>query len=1033
MSATFASTAQPIALPQSVGQIISVEAADRPTQSDQTLQLQVGNPQLAPMKAPAASTIEGKYTWEFKNSVLGDAASTGKIYIENYNSEDNSVNVKFDSYGTGAIVFTTKGTYDPSTGVLSIGDQKVGQYDNKEVEFLHCVTGTDGNGFIGGKGPLEITFTDEGVQIGAEDFIVLRFSDLSAQFCGAHENKLTKIVKDYAFNIWIDTYCNSDNIFPLYIEKGEDVAGIRLYTVGDYIKLTDSLADAIMGANNLPTASLSSSYSALGYSLTTPGVKYINVVAFNSDKERVAYKQLIAIVPDRSEEGWTTLGSASFDDQLIAPAFSQSNTITCEFQESNTTPGRYRLVNPYANSTNEVFKEGHNYHKHYVYINATNPEDAYLEPSVLGWGLSNSNIGDFAAWSYVDYLAVINGLNHAQVASAIGATLGKKEDNKITLYPNALSMSQRQSGAFGNYSNLGPLVITLTYNHPLPADILGYYSWTYTTGISAPESAKGNVVLSDYNAEDKSVAVTINGYKLKATYDVATGTLSLPTNQPAGSAGGLNVNFYHGTGTPGNGFTASDEPLVGTVTEEAITFGENDYILFGDMGDNGGYTLYAYTNTWTKTEAPKTDYSLTAKIDYECPANGIFNLKLHIGASIATVCTYFQKKYVEDDGNVAQQVAEKGDRHNVTGELTLPFQTIGEGIYSVAVVALDADGNIVAKAFPYFVVNDTKEEGWTTVGTATFDDRIFAQSYKGEDSQGNRVELTPETLTCELQECDATEGRYRLVNPYAGSKIFPDVAHDGHSHYLFVNASDPGDAYIEPSIVGPQNYGQAVVWSTVDQLAMRFGVTRAYVANAVDGAELGTMADDVITLPNTSISERDYLNGDFKMVGTLPLVIKLNYEIKLPEATFTDPEGHKLESASHKSKVVVTFNHDSEKVSLYYRFEEAEPVAKANSAARVAASSITDESGNEYSLYDAPLEFEKSGTLYYLTQDARNHKSEIGSLDVVVGGNTSGIDNIEADAEARYFNMQGMPVEAPAEGEVVIRVSGGKATKVIFK
>ncbi len=45
----------------------------------------------------------------------------------------------------------------------------------------------------------------------------------------------------------------------------------------------------------------------------------------------------------------------------------------------------------------------------------------------------------------------------------------------------------------------------------------------------------------------------------------------------------------------------------------------------------------------------------------------------------------------------------------------------------------------------------------------------------------------------------------------------------------------------------------------------------------------------------------------------------------------------------------------------------------------------------------------------------------------------TGIDSIEAsDAAATYFNLQGLPVAAPAQGQLLIKVQNGKATKVIF-
>ncbi len=45
-----------------------------------------------------------------------------------------------------------------------------------------------------------------------------------------------------------------------------------------------------------------------------------------------------------------------------------------------------------------------------------------------------------------------------------------------------------------------------------------------------------------------------------------------------------------------------------------------------------------------------------------------------------------------------------------------------------------------------------------------------------------------------------------------------------------------------------------------------------------------------------------------------------------------------------------------------------------------------------------------------------------------------GIDTVgmEDDAPVRYFNLQGVEIPAPAEGQPVIVVKGSKAVKAIF-
>ena len=54
---------------------------------------------------------------------------------------------------------------------------------------------------------------------------------------------------------------------------------------------------------------------------------------------------------------------------------------------------------------------------------------------------------------------------------------------------------------------------------------------------------------------------------------------------------------------------------------------------------------------------------------------------------------------------------------------------------------------------------------------------------------------------------------------------------------------------------------------------------------------------------------------------------------------------------------------------------------------------------------------------------------------IPIATSQAGVESIETDTEAGetvYYNLQGVRLSAPAEGEIVIRVAAGKATKMIF-
>lgn len=127
---------------------------------------------------------------------------------------------------------------------------------------------------------------------------------------------------------------------------------------------------------------------------------------------------------------WTSLGMASYTDAIVGAAYGAENvTYEVEIQESDDTPGLYRLVNPYGEKFpyNEKgdWDDSRNY---YLEINATDPEGVFIavQNTGLNWGDGNFYVYSEAAY-YLD-----NGktLEEAKAAGVCG-----KLENGIITFP----------------------------------------------------------------------------------------------------------------------------------------------------------------------------------------------------------------------------------------------------------------------------------------------------------------------------------------------------------------------------------------------------------------------------------------------------------------------------------------------------------------------------------------------------------------------------------------------------------------------
>ncbi len=136
------------------------------------------------------------------------------------------------------------------------------------------------------------------------------------------------------------------------------------------------------------------------------------------------------------------------------------------------------------------------------------------------------------------------------------------------------------------------------------------------------------------------------------------------------------------------------------------------------------------------------------------------------------------------------------------------------GINTVAVVALEAEGNVVARKVFYYFGQQENADQWTSIGKAEYSEGVLSSIYPEE------IEHT--VYEVDIEESTTTPGRYRLVDLYGPSfPYYQNLLDDNnilpghnHHHYTVVDASDPDMVVIEPSPFGADfGYGQVMMFS----------------------------------------------------------------------------------------------------------------------------------------------------------------------------------------------------------------------------
>lgn len=180
------------------------------------------------------------------------------------------------------------------------------------------------------------------------------------------------------------------------------------------------------------------------------GINTVAIVALNSDGVIVGNKTFYCIGQHEEPDEWTSIGMAEYSEDVLASIYPTdvSNTVyNVEIQESNTTPGRYRLIDLYGpaypfysnfEKDNNIL-EGHNHH-HYTVVDASNPDMVYIEASPLGTDFGYGPVMMFSeGWLYMQLGADLT-------KPAVLEGFGTLRDGKITFLGGAIFLYMEDYG-----------------------------------------------------------------------------------------------------------------------------------------------------------------------------------------------------------------------------------------------------------------------------------------------------------------------------------------------------------------------------------------------------------------------------------------------------------------------------------------------------------------------------------------------------------------------------------------------------------
>lgn len=345
--------------------------------------------------------------------------------------------------------------------------------------------------------------------------------------------------------------------------------------------------------------------------------------------------------------------------------------------------------------------------------------------------------------------------------------------------------------------------------------------------------------------------------------------------------------------------TGWDNSVYGTFDDalQCITFPTRSIVVTNSQG-----SYWANSDFATKIFLDASlyaDFSFSASAELCAKVGDKIKVEFTPGADIKTV-----KIYVAD-GNFYSAEASAAIFPDVPTSYPanepIQFNATDPGLYSILIAAYDKDGNPQAYTQRMVIVQDDDQANWKSIGTGKFTEGLFSSSFNGE--------WPTDPFNVEIEEHKTYAGYFRVKNPYANHPFIASgdmgiITHEGHSHYLYIDATDPDMVYVEPSVIGV-NVNSTYGDSFASSLAHFYFITERVEGNE---ACFGKYADKAITMPDDAmrLGFANYNSG-------MPFTCGKGFKVELP-ADYTAAIGS-IETDADADAPVEYFNLQGMKIA----------------------------------------------------------------------------------------------------------------------
>ena len=593
--------------------------------------------------------------------------------------------------------------------------------------------------------------------------------------------------------------------------------------------------------------------------------------------EKVSTTNFPLSVNSRADAQWTDYGECDYTDDILTSFFSvEPVSYKVKVQKDEANEGVYRIVDPwtaypdrdkiFAENPDAVLPGGNDY---YILIDASNPQYVRILNSPIGvddgYGVSTLCTRTELVGEAVDFYPLTQ--EEADLCAGIlkDGVISFAKERSFAVIQDGSYYPANGSAAFRLDLNLNKQEIAHNW---VDLGLCDYIDDIATAYFSVEPSRFKVQVQKDAdndgfyrivdiwaNYPHKDLIADYLGFDAFSSdsyiiIDATNPDYVRILDSPVGMDDGDGATTVRSL-TELVGVQLGDSPVsqanadlsAGKLVDQVITFIANPALILQQNGiyypanRNGAFAL-----ALPGGKLP-TDYSFSLSMrETFCPdANGNYHITANGDETIESV-RYAVMSYLPE--KVDNSFTKISTACSINNEVSINIRDFDTATLYAVFATYDGSNEVKASTFVTIFNPDAKKNEWTYLGKADMTEGFLSCTFPSL--------FTEETYEVDVECLGDNKSILRVVNPYGDQWSQSDAytVADGHDHYIFINAENPENVYIEYSPLGVYvlGYGECAISSDYVNLIASYGLSFLEMFDIYSG---GHLQDNVLTFDRT--------------------------------------------------------------------------------------------------------------------------------------------------------------------------------------